>query len=68
MPAVALAHHALQAGLLAETIHNSLVAGNEAMAIFAVQVPITHYQIAWQIAAQKGWPEAISGADRQALY
>ena len=29
---------------------------------------ITHYETAWQLAEQKGWPEAVSGADRQTLY
>jgi DNA-binding SARP family transcriptional activator/predicted ATPase len=67
-PAADLAHHARHAGLLAETIHHSLIAGNEAMAIFAVRVAITHYETAWQLAAQKGWPQEISGADRQTLY
>ena len=67
-PAADLAHHALNAGLLAETIHHSLIAGNEAMAIFAVRVAIPHYETAWQLAEQKGWPAKISGADRQALY
>ena len=38
------------------------------MAIFAVRVAITHYETAWQLAEQKGWPEAVSGADRQTLY
>ena len=67
-PAADLAHHALRAGLLAETIHHSLIAGNEALAIFAVRVAIAHYETAWQLAEQKGWPATISGADRQALY
>ena len=67
-PAADLAHHALRAGLPAATIHYSLIAGNEAMAIFAVRVAITHYETAWQLAEQKGWPEAVSGADRQTLY
>jgi tetratricopeptide (TPR) repeat protein len=62
------AHHALNAGLLPETIRYSLIAGNEAMALFAVQVAITHYETIWQITKQNGWPETISGADRQALY
>ena len=38
------------------------------MDIFAVRVAITHYETAWQVAEQKGWPEDVSGADRQALY
>lgn len=63
-----LAHHARNAGLVAETIRYSLVAGNEAMALFAVRVAITHYETAWQVTEKKGWPEEISGADRQALY
>ncbi|MFO7679138.1 MAG: BTAD domain-containing putative transcriptional regulator [Chloroflexota bacterium] len=67
-PAADLAHHALHAGLLAETIHHSLIAGNEAMAIFAVRVAIPHFETAWQLAEQKGWPEEVSGADRQSLY
>lgn len=62
------AHHACHAGLLAETIRYSLIAGNEAMALFAVQVAIPHYETAWQVSQQSGWPETISGADRQALY
>ncbi len=67
-PPAELAHHALNAGLVAETIRYSLVAGNQAMDIFAVRVAITHYQMAWQLAEQQGWPEEVSGADRQALY
>lgn len=49
-----LAHHALKAGLVAETIRYSLVAGNEAMALFAVRVAITHYETAWQVTEKKG--------------
>jgi hypothetical protein len=61
-PAAAdLAHHALNAGLLVETIHHSLIAGNEAMAIFAVRVAIPHYETAWQLAEQKGWPASNEG-------
>lgn len=67
-PAAVLAHHALQARLLPETIHHSLVAGNEAMALFASRVAIAHYETAWQIVEQRGWPEQLSGADRQTLY
>lgn len=68
VPSAELVHHALNAGLVTETIQYSLVAGNEAMALFAVRVAITHYETAWQVAEQKGWPEEISGADRQDLY
>ena len=67
-PAAGLAHHALHAGLLVETIRHSLIAGNEAMALFAVRVALHHYQTAWQAVAEHGWPEQLSGADRQALY
>jgi len=67
-PAAELAHHALNAGLWAETIQYSIVAGNEAMRLLAVRVAIAHYETAWQLAEQKGWPEAVSGADRQDLY
>jgi DNA-binding SARP family transcriptional activator/predicted ATPase len=67
-PPAECAHHALEAGLLAETIRYSLGAGNEAMDIFAVRVAITHYETAWQVVEQRGWPEDVSGADRQALY
>jgi DNA-binding SARP family transcriptional activator/predicted ATPase len=67
-PPAECAHHALNAGLVAETIRYSLEAGNAAMDIFAVRVAVAHYETAWQVAEQKGWPEEISGADRQALY
>ncbi|MBZ0293055.1 MAG: AAA family ATPase [Anaerolineae bacterium] len=67
-PAAELAHHALHAGLVAETIRYSLVAGNEAMALFAFKVAISHFETAFQIAEHKGWSEEISGADQQALY
>jgi predicted ATPase/DNA-binding SARP family transcriptional activator len=67
-PSAELAHHALNAGLLAETIQYSIVAGNEAMRLLAVRVAIAHYETAWQLAEQKGWPEVVSGADRQDLY
>ena len=63
-----LAYHALHAGLSAETIRYSLLAGNEALALFATQVAISHYKTAFEVGEQSGWPEAISGADRQALY
>ena len=68
VPSSELAHHALAAGLLAETIQHSLMAGNDAMALFAVHVAIAHFETARQVAEQNGWPETISGADRQALY
>lgn len=67
-PSAELAHHARNAGLVTETIRYNLVAGNEAMDLFAARVAIAHYETAWQLAEQKGWPEELSGADRQALY
>jgi tetratricopeptide (TPR) repeat protein len=33
-----------------------------------VRVAITHYEAAWRLTEQHGWPEAMSGADRQSLY
>ena len=68
VPSSELAHHALAAGLLSETIQHSLMAGNDAMALFAVHVAIAHFETARQAAEQNGWPATISGADRQALY
>jgi tetratricopeptide (TPR) repeat protein len=67
-PAAELAHHAFLAGLWAETIQYSLVAGNEAMDLFAVRVAIAHFETAWQVAERTAWPEAVSGADRQDLF
>jgi tetratricopeptide (TPR) repeat protein len=67
-PAAELAHHAFNAGLGAETIRYSVVAGNEALHLLAVRVAILHFEKAWQVTQQTGWPEAVSGADRQALY
>ncbi|MCB0034658.1 MAG: tetratricopeptide repeat protein, partial [Anaerolineales bacterium] len=66
--AAACAYQAQKGELFSETIRYSLIAGNEALAIFAVQVARTHYETAWQVVQQSKWPEAISGADRQALY
>lgn len=66
--AAELAHHALKAGLWAEAFQYSVAAGNEAMRLFAVRVAIAHYETAWQLVEQIGWPEAVSGADRQDLY
>ena len=66
--AAELAHHALKAGLTAESIQYSIAAGNAAMRLFAAQVAIAHYETAWQLAEQKAWPAAVSGADGQDLY
>jgi DNA-binding SARP family transcriptional activator/tetratricopeptide (TPR) repeat protein len=67
-PVAELAHQAHNAGLLAETIHYSIAAGNEAMRLLAVGVAIAHYETARQSAEQMGWPDSVSGADRQELY
>jgi hypothetical protein len=37
-----------------ETIYTSLLAGAEALALFATQVAITHYKTAFQGGEQKG--------------
>ena len=62
------ANHALQAGLLAETIRYGLIAGNEAMSLVVIPVALTHFQTIWQLTEQQGWPETISGADKQAFF
>ena len=64
-PSAELAYHALHADLTTETVQYSIIAGNEAMRLFAVRVAIIHYETAWQWIEQKIWPEAVSGADRQ---
>jgi DNA-binding SARP family transcriptional activator/predicted ATPase len=67
-PAAELAHHALNAGLMTETIQYSIIAGNEAMHLLATRVAIAHYETAVHLAEQNSWPDFISGADRQDLY
>jgi predicted ATPase len=67
-PAAECANHAFQADLLAETIHYSLLAGNEALDLVVIPVALTHYQTIWELTEQKGWPETISGADKQAFF
>jgi len=67
-PAAELAHHALNAGLMAEAIQYSIIAGNEALHLLATRVAIAHYETAMQLAEQNSWPDFISGADRQDLY
>ncbi|MGD8805937.1 MAG: BTAD domain-containing putative transcriptional regulator, partial [Chloroflexota bacterium] len=59
-PAAELAHHAFNAGLGAEAIRYSVVAGNEALHLLAVRVAILHFEKAWQVTQQTGWPEAVS--------
>lgn len=67
-PAAELAHHALNAGLIAESIQYSIIAGNEAKHLLATRVAIAHYETAVHLAEQNSWPDFISGADRQDLY
>lgn len=67
-PSAELAHHARNAGLIAEALAYSFLAGKEALAIFAVPVAIVHFETVWHTAQQEGWPETISDAERQALY
>jgi predicted ATPase/DNA-binding SARP family transcriptional activator len=67
-PAAELVHHALNANLLAEAIQQSIVAGNDAMQLPAVQVAISHYETAWKLIEQMEWPEDISSARRQNFY
>jgi tetratricopeptide (TPR) repeat protein len=52
-PPAELAHHALAAGLAESTFHWSLVAGDEAMHIFAMRDAVAHYEQARQIAASR---------------
>ena len=68
VPHAELAYHALHAGILAEAIQHSIAAGNEAMRVFAVRVAIRHFETVVQLTQESGWPEAVSGADRQDLY
>lgn len=63
-----LAHHAQHAGLLPEAIQQSIAAGNEAMRLLAMRVAVAHYEMAWQLVEQAGWPETIAAAEREDLY
>lgn len=63
-----LTRHALNAGLWAEAVRHSIAAGNEDMRLLAVRVAIAHYETAWELVEERGWPESVSGADRQDLY
>ncbi|MEM7800451.1 MAG: hypothetical protein AAF633_14750 [Chloroflexota bacterium] len=62
------AHHAFQAGLQEETIRYSLIAGNEALDLVVIPVALTHFQTIRQLTEQQGWPETISGADKQLFF
>ena len=63
-----VARHALNAGLWAEAVQHSIAAGNKAMHLLAVRVAIAHYETAWDLVEERGWPQSVSGADRQDLY
>ncbi|MFK7804980.1 MAG: AAA family ATPase, partial [Anaerolineae bacterium] len=67
-PAGECAYHAQRAGLVAETVHYSLKAGQEAMLALATRVALTHYETAWQLINQSGWSAVLSNADREALF
>jgi DNA-binding SARP family transcriptional activator/tetratricopeptide (TPR) repeat protein len=66
--AAELAHHANHGGLVPEAIRYSIVAGGEAMGLLAVGVGIAHLETAWHMVAEGGWPESITGEERQSLY
>ncbi|MEM7799885.1 MAG: BTAD domain-containing putative transcriptional regulator [Chloroflexota bacterium] len=67
-PAGECAHHARRAGLVAETVHYSLKAAQEAMSALATRVALTHYETAWQLVNQRGWSAVLSNAERETLF
>jgi len=67
-PAAELAHHALNAGLMAETVQYSIAAGEEALRLFSARVAISHFETAWQLAEKMSWPASIPSEERQKLY
>ena len=66
--AAELAHHAQHAGLLPEATRYSIAAGNEAMRLLAMRVAVAHYETAWQLVEQVGWPETIAADEREDVY
>ena len=50
-PAAELARHAFAAGMAEETFRHSLAAGDQALALFAVQDAISHYERARKLTA-----------------
>lgn len=56
-----LAYHALAAGLSEPAFHFSVVAGDEARTVFALDDAIEHYEQAWQILAQQPEKQTTSG-------
>jgi DNA-binding SARP family transcriptional activator len=53
VPTAKLAHHAVAAGMLEPAFRLSVVAGDEAKAVFALDVAIEHYEQAWQVLARQ---------------
>jgi tetratricopeptide (TPR) repeat protein len=53
MPAAELAYQALSAGLTEPAFHWSLIAGDEAMRMFAVRDALTFYEQAWHLLAER---------------
>jgi DNA-binding SARP family transcriptional activator len=72
VPAAKLAHHALAAGILDQAFHLSVVAGDEARAIFALDVAIEHYEQAWHLLAKQPTDRSlqakIAASDVHHLY
>lgn len=56
-----LAYHALAAGLSEPAFHFSVMAGDEARAVFALDDAIEHYEQAWQILTQQPEKQTLSG-------
>ena len=67
-PAAELAHHTLNAGLMAEAVQYSIAAGEEALRLFSTRVATSHFETAWELAEKMSWPASIPGEDRQKLY
>jgi DNA-binding SARP family transcriptional activator len=67
VPAARLAHHALAAGMLEPAFRFSVAAGDEARAVFALDVAIEHYEQAWQLLARQrtnhSLPATIASSD-----
>ncbi|GCE25066.1 hypothetical protein KDA_05500 [Dictyobacter alpinus] len=63
-----LAYHALAAGLSEAAFHFSVVAGDEARAIFALDDATEHYEQAWQLLTQQPLSEKLSASEVHHLY
>lgn len=68
VPAAELVHHARHGGIWDRAVQYSILAGKEAADLFATRVAIAHYETAWRLVEEGGWPESVSGTDRQMLY